>query len=231
MISLPAGFHLGAGSGYDGTMASPDPYRIGTVEELRALVGESSPAVAAKLGTALDEHARAFIARSPFLVLATSDARGPRRTCRRRVTIRASSRSRTSGPCSFPTAPATSSSSACRTSSPTRTSASSSWFPGTGETLRVNGTAELTRDPAILERLTARGKPALLAIRVTVEECFFHCAKAFLRARLWKPETWAPLQVSFGRMLAPKLSAEKDATEPLAQAIDQMIAEDYRTNL
>ena len=53
----------------------------------------------------------------------------------------------------------------------------------------MNGTAELTRDPAILERLAARGKPALLAIRVTVEECFFHCAKAFLRTRLWKPET------------------------------------------
>jgi PPOX class probable FMN-dependent enzyme len=104
-------------------------------------------------------------------------------------------------------------------------------IPGTGETLRVNGTAELTRDPAILERLAARGKPALLAIRVTVEECFFHCAKAFLRARLWKPETWAPLQVSFGKMLAPKLAHDKDATEPLAQAIDQMIAEDYRTNL
>jgi hypothetical protein len=62
-------------------------------------------------------------------------------------------------------------------------------------------------------------------------ECFFHCAKAFLRARLWKPETWAPLEVSFGRMLAPKLSPTRQADEQLAGAIDQMIAEDYRTNL
>jgi uncharacterized protein len=211
-------------------MSSPDPYRIATVEELRALVGESSPAVAAKLGAALDEHARAFIARSPFLVLATSDREGhedvspkgddpgfvavgddrtlliPDRTGNKLVFGLQNILANPRVGVLF-------------------------MVPGTGETLRVNGTAELTRDPAILERLTARGKPALLAIRVTVEECFFHCAKAFLRARLWKPETWAPLQVSFGRMLAPKLSAEKDATEPLAQAIDQMIAEDYRTNL
>ena len=38
-------------------------------------------------------------------------------------------------------------------------------IPGTGETLRVNGTAELTSDPAILDRLSARGKPAVVAIR------------------------------------------------------------------
>jgi hypothetical protein len=50
-------------------------------------------------------------------------------------------------------------------------------------------------------------------------------------ARAWKPDTWAPLRVSFGRMLAPKLAPENEAAEPLAGAIDEMIAEDYRTNL
>jgi PPOX class probable FMN-dependent enzyme len=211
-------------------MSSCDPHRIATVAELRALVGDAGPAVEAKLGACLDEHARAFIARSPFLVLATSDQSGredvspkgddpgfvaveddrtlliPDRTGNKLVFGLQNILANPHVGILF-------------------------MVPGTGETLRVNGTAELTRDPAILERLAARDKPALLAIRVTVEECFFHCAKAFLRARLWKPDTWAPLQVSFGRMLAPKLAPVADASEQLAQAIDHMIAEDYRTNL
>jgi hypothetical protein len=100
--------------------------------------------------------------------------------------------------------------------------------PGTPETLRVNGTAELTHDPAVIERLSARGQPALLAIRVHVEDCFFHCAKAFIRSELWKSESWPERQrLSFGKMLAPKLGGD----DTLADAIDTMVAEDYRTNL
>ncbi len=62
--------------------------------------------------------------------------------------------------------------------------------PGTDETLRVQGRATLTAEPPVLERLTARGQPALLAIRLEVETCFFHCAKAFRRSQLWQPATW-----------------------------------------
>ena len=87
--------------------------------------------------------------------------------------------------------------------------------------------AELTSDPEICARLSARGQPAQLAVRVTVEQCFFHCAKAFLRANVWKPETWTPYHISFGKMLAPKLGGD----EQLAAAIDTMIDEDYRTGL
>ena len=56
-------------------------------------------------------------------------------------------------------------------------------IPGTTETFRVNGTAELRSDPELLTRLEARGKPAILVIRVTVEQAFFHCSKAFLRSQ------------------------------------------------
>jgi uncharacterized protein len=213
--------------GMNGSMSSPDPYRIATVEELRALVGESSPAVAAKLGAALDEHARAFIARSPFLVLATSDREGhedvspkgddpgfvavgddrtllvPDRTGNKLVFGLQNILANPRVGVLF-------------------------MVPGTGETLRVNGTAELTRDPAILERLTARGKPALLAIRVTVEKCFFHCAKAFKRSQLWKPESWpSRLRISFGKLLAPKLGGDG----ALAKQIDDLVEADYKENL
>jgi len=96
-------------------------------------------------------------------------------------------------------------------------------LPGTDETLRVSGRAELSVDPALLERLSARGQPALLAIRVRVERCFFHCARAFLRASLWNPASWPspPHKVSFGRQLAPKLGGGDALAEQIDAAIDK----------
>jgi predicted pyridoxine 5'-phosphate oxidase superfamily flavin-nucleotide-binding protein len=62
--------------------------------------------------------------------------------------------------------------------------------PTRDETVRVNGPAVLTTDPAVLDR----GHPGLrrpsLALVVETEEVFGHCAKAFRRAGLWQPETW-----------------------------------------
>jgi PPOX class probable FMN-dependent enzyme len=62
--------------------------------------------------------------------------------------------------------------------------------PGCDETLRVNGTARLTTDPAILEPLAMQGKLPRLAIVVTTTAVFMHCARAFRRSGLWHPETW-----------------------------------------
>ena len=111
--------------------------------------------------------------------------------------------------------------------------------PPTSETLRVNGTAELVVDPAILQRLSARGQPAQLAIRVTVRECFFHCAKAFIRSELWNHEKWPnPIKISFGKYLAAKMNAgQNPASQDLAQQnevaqqIDAFVEEDYKNNL
>ena len=84
-------------------------------------------------------------------------------------------------------------------------------LPGTPETVRVNGTATLTADPELLARLAARGRPALLAIRVHVEESFHHCAKAFIRSKLWKPETWSErLKISFGAMAVKRMKLGED---------------------
>ncbi len=65
-------------------------------------------------------------------------------------------------------------------------------IPGRGDTLRVNGRARLVREAAFLDELVVRGHRPLLALVVDVEEVFFHCSKAFLRSRLWEPESWDP---------------------------------------
>ncbi|MDL5160021.1 MSMEG_1061 family FMN-dependent PPOX-type flavoprotein [Actinomycetospora termitidis] len=74
--------------------------------------------------------------------------------------------------------------------------------PGSNDTLRVNGTAQIVRDPPFAHRLAVGRSVPDLAVVVTVEELFLHCAKAFLRSTLWDPQSWPdPADVpSAGRM-------------------------------
>eukprot|EP01051_Picozoa_sp_SAG22_P001612 SAG22_NODE_65_length_23128_cov_51.766609_7_plen_173_part_00 len=74
-------------------------------------------------------------------------------------------------------------------------------IPGNPTTLRLGGKASLLDDPELLQRLATRGLDATLAIKVEVEYCFFHCAKAYLRSRLWDPTSWSQetYEVGFGR--------------------------------
>jgi PPOX class probable FMN-dependent enzyme len=63
-------------------------------------------------------------------------------------------------------------------------------IPGRTQTLRVNGRACVTSDPALLQRLTAVGKPPRTAIVVRSDEVYTHCPKAFIRSKLWEPDSW-----------------------------------------
>jgi PPOX class probable FMN-dependent enzyme len=63
-------------------------------------------------------------------------------------------------------------------------------IPGRNETLRVNGTATLTTDPALLKLVPLRDRVPPLAIGVEADEVFTHCGKAFIRSELWDPGTW-----------------------------------------
>jgi uncharacterized protein len=60
--------------------------------------------------------------------------------------------------------------------------------PGFDDTMRVNGTAQITRDPDLLALMVVNDRIPTVAIVVTVEEVFIHCAKAFRRSKLWDPE-------------------------------------------
>jgi PPOX class probable FMN-dependent enzyme len=62
--------------------------------------------------------------------------------------------------------------------------------PGSGDTMRVNGTARIVADAEYLPDLARGGVVPHLAVEVTVEELFLHCSKAFGRSALWDPATW-----------------------------------------
>jgi PPOX class probable FMN-dependent enzyme len=60
-------------------------------------------------------------------------------------------------------------------------------IPGVGETLRVNGRAEISVEPPLLERFPAQGKLPRSVIVVHVERVYFQCPKALVRSDLWNP--------------------------------------------
>ena len=67
-----------------------------------------------------------------------------------------------------------------------------SLIPGRNETLRINGRARLLRDAPFFDGLAVRGQRPILALLLDIEQIFFHCAKSFLRSRLWQPDSWEP---------------------------------------
>ncbi len=156
--------------------------------ELRELVGPVNPVAEKKVLDRLDQFCRDFIALSPLLVLASSDAQGradasPRGDAPGFVQVlddntlvipdrRGNNRVDSFG--NVLSAPGV---------------GLIFFMPGINETLRVNGTARMTRDPALLEPMTVQGKTPVLGLVVTVEEAFFHCGKALIRSKLWDPQS------------------------------------------
>jgi len=200
--------------------------RITSVDQLRALIGEPHPATPRKLLRALDDMAIYFIGRSPFLVLGTADSAGKQDVSPKGgkpgfVVVE--------NPHTFLIPDSKGNKLLFGLQNILENSHAGIIFmvPGTDETLRINGTGELSVDQATLTRLSANGSPTQLAIRITVRECFFHCAKALMRSQLWKPESWgARIAFSWGKYLAVKSDGEDAAAK-----IDRFVELDYKTNL
>ncbi|ADB51887.1 MSMEG_1061 family FMN-dependent PPOX-type flavoprotein [Conexibacter woesei] len=80
-------------------------------------------------------------------------------------------------------------------------------IPGRAQALRVNGPARVSARPDLLDRLTPVGKPPRSAIVVEAAEVYAHCPKAFVRSRVWSPDSWpaaadlpTPAEVSHAHM-------------------------------
>jgi uncharacterized protein len=104
--------------------------------------------------------------------------------------------------------------------------------PGFDETLRVNGTAKLTRDPDLLAQLAVNDRQPTLAIVVSVDEVFLHCAKAFRRSRLWDPAERQDRSKmpSLLKILLDQTTGAPDDPAEMAK-IDAGLEEDYRKSM
>ena len=78
-------------------------------------------------------------------------------------------------------------------------------IPGRGDTLRINGRARIVRDAPFFDDMVVKGNRPQLALLVEIEEIFHHCSKAFLRSKVWKPETWEPAAVPTRAKIAKAL--------------------------
>ncbi len=169
--------------------SSPNPFQITTEDQIAAILGEPPDFVLAKIGDRVDASAAAFIAKAPLVFVATVDRDG-------RIDVSPKGDApgfvHVTDPRSLLIPERKGNNLAYGPRNILATGRIGLIFvvPGQRETLRVNGTASLNNDPALLEQLGARGKPSLLCTEVSVEECFFHCGKAMIRSRAWDPDTW-----------------------------------------
>lgn len=179
---------------------------IDNPNDLRALYGEPGERAVKKQLPRLDEHCRNFIAISPFCVIGSSGADGtadcspkgdapgfvkvlddntlivPDRIGNNRVDTLSNVVENPNVALLF-------------------------FVPGMNETLRVNGRAEITTDPALLEPLAVKGRAPKSGLLVTVVDAYLHCAKALIRSDLWNAETQIDRAnfPSMGRMMADQI--------------------------
>ncbi|WP_152364432.1 pyridoxamine 5'-phosphate oxidase family protein [Microlunatus speluncae] len=99
-------------------------------------------------------------------------------------------------------------------------------IPGRPDTLRVNGRARLVSDAEFFDRMEVKGHRPVLALVVEIDEVFHHCAKAFLRSRLWEPDSWQD-PVPSRAEIAKQLERPDASMEELAV----YYGEQYRTKL
>jgi PPOX class probable FMN-dependent enzyme len=157
--------------------------------ELRDILGSPSERAVKKDIAGLDEHGRAFIARSPFLLLATASATGrcdvsPKGDAPGFVRVLDDHH------LVVPERPGNRRLDGMRNIVENPHVGMIFLIPGREETLRVNGRAWIVQDADLLVSLAARGKEPPVAIGIEIEECFFHCPKAFRRSELWEPARW-----------------------------------------
>jgi uncharacterized protein len=200
--------------------------RIETAFELTCVYGEPTVLAKKKNLDYIDAHARAFIERSPFLVLSTADAAGwpdssPRGDPPGFVAVE---EPRT---LLVPDRPGNNRVDSFNNVITNPKVGLLFLVPGHPHSLRVNGTARLLNDEELCKRFAVQGRAARAVLEVTALEVFFHCGKSLIRSRVWEPAQWPDRTglASLGSVLADqigtvdKTTAETMVAESIAKRL------------
>lgn len=199
---------------------------IDSAEELRELLGEPMPRAVTKERVVLHPRDRDWLAASPFCVISTSAADG---------TCDASPKGDPPGftlvlddtTIAIPERPGNRRADGYLNILGNPHIGLLYLIPGRTETLRINGRARLVRDAPYFDRMVVKGHRPILAVEVEIEQIFFHCAKAFLRSEIWKPETWNPGVLPSH----PKLVKEVQSTPETLEELEAYYGEQYLKQL
>ena len=202
-------------------------YIITREDQLTDILGEPSELVKQKFGETLNEAMKEFIRRSPLVFYATTDADGlidvsPKGDAPGFVQVDSN------GNLLVPDRPGNKLAYSYRNLLSNPAIGLIFVVPTMTETLRVKGTAVISRDPEILAQLGARGKPATLCAHIEVNACFFHCGKAMIRSEMWKPGNWTEYKDS---LLAKGLATQIKAKEITEQVVEDALEQSYEQNL
>lgn len=200
---------------------------ITTREALRSLYKTPGDSAVRKELRALDGHCRSFIARSPFVLIGSSDGRGNADVTPKgdRPGFAAVLDANT---IAIPDRPGNNRLDTLENIVAHPAVGLLFLIPGMNETLRINGDARITADAGLREQLAVDGKLPVAVIMVTVKAAYMHCAKAFMRSQLWQPQTW-PDRASLptlGQILRDQLALDQSAAD-----FDKALDEGYRATM
>jgi PPOX class probable FMN-dependent enzyme len=162
---------------------------LGSSDELRELLGEPWPIVIEKVHDRLSDQDRDIVARSPFCLLATSDAHG---NCD--VSPRGDTPGFTyvidSGTLALPDRPGNRRGDSFHNILDNPHAGLLYLIPGSKEVLRVNGRARLLTDAPFFDAMTLKGQRPALALVLEIDEIYLHCPASLRRSGVWDPESW-----------------------------------------
>ncbi|TDD96056.1 pyridoxamine 5'-phosphate oxidase family protein [Actinomadura rubrisoli] len=195
---------------------APEFTEITSAEELRELLGAPMPRAVDKERVALHDWDREWLARSPFCLIATSDAAGncdvsPKGDPPGFVRVLDDTT------LAIPDRPGNRRADGFLNVLANPHVGLIHLIPGRRETLRINGRARLVREAPFFDAMVVKGHRPVLALVVEIEQIFFHCGKALMRSNLWKPGEWEPGALPSHARIQKDVQFTKESVEELEE--------------
>ncbi|MBM84937.1 MAG: hypothetical protein CMM47_02815 [Rhodospirillaceae bacterium] len=185
--------------------------RVGSIDDLESLYGPPVPAALTKEISHISDHYKEFVEAAPFVVVATVGIEGL--DCSPRGDPSGFVRVYDKKTVLIPDRRGNNRLDSLKNIVRDPRISLLFLIPGVGETMRINGTAEIVTDQGLRESFKMNDKVPASVIVVTVEKMYFQCPKALIRSKLWDPKTQIPRSdlPTIGEMQRGILGNEFDA--------------------